>query len=147
MPHFTLSVTQDGLIVPVMVGLTGKDTTALVSLGQPVPRPVRLQGEIDTGSNITCVSARALSQLGLTVASSAHRTHTVGGIQPANLFEVSLSIPPVGAMKAALLVLEHLWVMEWVSPPPGSEVLVGRDVLPHLLMLLDGPRMEFTLAD
>jgi hypothetical protein len=37
--------------------------------------------------------------------------------------------------------------MEWAAPLPGNEVLIGRDVLPHLLALLDGPRNEFTLAD
>ena len=91
--------------------------------------------------------ARALTHLGLTPASTAHSTQTVGGSLPVRLFEVSLSIPPIGRLQASLLVLDHLVVMEWVAPLPGNEVLIGRDVLPHLLALLDGPRNEFTLAD
>jgi hypothetical protein len=147
MPHVTFQVTQDGYLVPVVVGLSGKDASALLSAGQPVPKPLVLQGEIDTGTNITCVSARALTRLGLTPSSTSHSTQTVGGSLPVRLFEVSLSIPPTGRLQASLLVLEHLVVMEWAAPFPGNEVLIGRDVLPHLLALLDGPRSEFTLAD
>ncbi len=86
MPHVTLPVTQDGYLVAVVVGLTGKDATAFLS-GQPVPKPLLLQGEIDTGTSITCVSARALTHLGLTPASTAHTTQTVGGSLPVRLFE------------------------------------------------------------
>jgi hypothetical protein len=147
MPHATFPVTQDGYLVPVVVGLTGKDATALLSAGQPAPKPLLLQGEIDTGTNITCVSARALTHLALTPASTSHSTRTVGGSLPVRLFEVSLSIPLTGRLQASLLVLDQLVVMEWSAPLPGNEVLIGRDVLPHLLALLDGPRNEFTLAD
>jgi hypothetical protein len=147
MPHATLPVTQDGYVLPVVIGLSGQDAANLVAAGQPVPRPILVQGEIDTGTNITCVASRVLNQLGLTAASSGHTAQSVSGTHQARLFHVSLSIPPVGALRTSLLVLEFLWVMEWTPPSPGSEVLVGRDVLPHLLMLLDGPRKEFTLAD
>jgi hypothetical protein len=147
MPHATFPVTQDGFLLPVVIGLTGLATRNLMSAGQPVPRPILLQGEIDTGSNITCVAARVLSQLGLSAASGSHTTQTVAGSHAARLFEVSLGIPAVGALKSSLLVLEHLWVMEWTPPSPVTEVLIGRDVLPHLLMVIDGPRQEFTLGD
>jgi hypothetical protein len=147
MPHVTLPVTPDGYLLPVVIGLSGQDSADLVAAAQPVPRPVLVQGEIDTGTNITCVAARVLNQLGLTAASTGHTTQTVGGTAQAQLFHVSLSIPPIGALQASLLVLDFLWVMAWTPPSPGSEVLVGRDVLPHLVTLLDGPRKEFTLFD
>jgi hypothetical protein len=146
MPHATLSVTSDGYVLPVVVGWTGQETAKLLAAGQPVPKPIQLQGEIDTGSNITCIVGSALARLGLT-ATSSHTTHTVAGPHRVQLFEVSFGIPCIGALQGALLVLDHLVVMEWTSPPPGIEALVGRDVLDHLLMLLDGPRQQFTLAD
>jgi hypothetical protein len=146
MPHFTLTVTPDGLALAVMVGLTGQATSDLLSMGQPLPRPVLLQGIIDTASDLTVVSASVLSQLNL-APRAQHKTRSVAGSHPVRLFEVSLSIPPAGTLRASLLVLDQLLVMEWVSPPPNIAVLVGLDVLPHLWMFLDGPRKEFTIGD
>jgi hypothetical protein len=146
MPHFTLKITPDGLALSVMVGLTGQATATLVSSNQPIPRPVLLQGLIDTASNVTAVAAPVLSQFGLIPLAST-TTQGVGGSHPVRLFEVSLTIPRQGTLQAALLVLPVIEVMEWTSPPPGFEALVGLDVLAEMLMLLDGPRKEFTLGD
>jgi hypothetical protein len=146
MPHATFTADPDGFILDVMVGLTGKDTVALQAAGQPVPRPVMLRGAIDSGSDVTCVNSQILKQLGLSFAARTS-SQTVGGSIPANLFEVSFSNPCIGKLPAALLVLDHLQVMELVQTLQGIDVLVGRDVLRQVLFISDGPRNEFTLAD
>jgi hypothetical protein len=146
MPHVTLTLTPEGLALPVVIGLSGKDSAALASAGQPVPTPVRLRGAIDTATNITVVSAAVLSQFGL-VHVRDDSTWGVGGFLSVRLYEVSLSIPRMGALQQALLVLDHLVVMGWDSPPADIDVLVGLDVLEHLWTLYDGPRKEFTLGD
>src|SRR5262249_29486287 len=109
MPHITFTIEPDGVIVRVMVGVTGKDTAALVAAGQPVPRPVLLRAAIDTGTDVTMVSSAVLNQFGLTVVSQLSST-TVGGTILANLFEVSLTVPPWGHLTAALLVFDYLEV-------------------------------------
>jgi hypothetical protein len=146
MPHITFPVDPDGLLLDVMVGLTGKDTVAVMAAGQPLPRPLLLRGEIDNGSNITGVAARVLQHFAL-VSVQRTTSHSTAGTFPVDVYEASFSVPQQGSLTGPLLVLEHLHVMEWLHPPAGSEVLVGRDVLRHLLMIHDGPRDEFTLGD
>jgi hypothetical protein len=146
MPHFTLPIVADGLILNVMIGLTGRDTVSRLSTGKPIPAPVLLRSAIDTGTDITCVNAQFLKGLGLTFVQQLSST-TVAGVIPVDLFDISFSIPPTGRLTAPLLVLEQLRVMELVHSTPGIDVLVGRDVMHELLMISDGPRDEFTLGD
>jgi hypothetical protein len=146
MPHVTLTITADGLALPVMVGLTGKAVADQLSAGHPVSRPVLLSGVIDTATDITVVSARVLNQLGL-ISVAQSTTRGVGGSHPVDLFLVSLSIPPVGSLTQPLFAVDSLLVMGWSSPPPNIDVLIGLDVLLQLLTVLDGPRKMYTLAD
>jgi hypothetical protein len=136
----------DGMIVEVLIGLCGKDMTALLAAGQPVPAPVRLRAAIDTGTNITCVNSQTLLHFGLPQVHQSTST-TVGGTIPAFLYEVSFGIPQMGQLTGPLLVIEYLVVMELAQSTDGIDVLIGRDVLRELLVFSDGPRDEFTLAD
>jgi hypothetical protein len=146
MPHITFTVEPDGVIIRVVVGVTGARTAALLAAGQVPPRPVLLRGVIDTGTDVTAVASAALQQLGL-VRVRRLSSHTAGGTIIANIFELSLTVPPWGHLTAALLVFDHLEVMELVQAPPNIDVLVGRDVLAQALMVYDGRRGECTLAD
>jgi hypothetical protein len=146
MPHATFTVDPDGFILDVMIGVTGKKLASLAAAGQALPRPVMLRGAIDTGSDVTCVNSQVLSGFGLKAVIRLSST-TVAGSVPANLFEVSFNIPCVGKLPAALLVLDHLQVMELVQTLQGIDVLIDRDVLRQMLFISDGPRDQFTLAD
>ena len=119
MPHITFPIDPAGLLLNVMVGLDGGRTASLVAAGQAVPRPLLLRGEIDNGSNITCVAARVLQQFGLPRRYSTTTT-TPAGTFHANVFEVSFSITPQGTLTVPLLVLEHLEVVEWLHPQRGA---------------------------
>jgi hypothetical protein len=146
MPHVTLPIDPDGYIVEVMVGLNGAATANLLAAGQPIPAPLLLRGAIDSGTDVTCVDVQVLNRFGL---SPFHRlsSTTAAGVITASLYEVSFSIPRIGRLTAPLMVLDQLVVMELSQAPQGIPVLVGRDVLEHLMMITDGPRAEFTLAD
>jgi hypothetical protein len=146
MPHVTLPAVPDGLIVQVMVGLNGTGTANLLAAGKPIPTPVLLRGAIDTGTDVTCVASQVLYGFGLTPIHRVTST-TAAGVIRARLYEVSFGIPRVGRLTAPLLVLDQLVVMELAQAPAGVDVLIGRDVLRQLLMISDGPRDEFTLAD
>jgi hypothetical protein len=147
MPHITLNWTAEGLELSVLVGLSGKETARLLTAGLPIPRPLTLPGIIDTGSNITCVSVQALGRLGTPWLGSSV-TQTPAGPHQVDLYEASLSIPlPGGAPTPFLFVLDQLVVMELQHTGSVVEVLLGRDVLAHLLCFLHGPRGEFTLTD
>jgi hypothetical protein len=146
MPHLTFGKSKDGYALTVMIGLNGADTTQLMKKGKPVPPPLSVRAILDTGTDITCMATRVLQHFGLVSISDA-TTLTMGGPVSAKLFEVSLSIPKSSGLTGPLLVLEQLVVMEWGLVDPDIEALIGKDVLSQCLLIIDGPRKEFTLSD
>jgi len=146
MPHLTFGISLDGFALTVLVGLNGQDTFDLVKAGQMAPSPVAVRAVIDSGTDITCIASRVAQQLGLVVIGQV-KTQIVRGSVTANLYEVSLSIPRAGNLTRPLLVLEQLHVMELVQQLPDIEMLIGKDVLLQCLLIIDGPRGEFTIAE
>lgn len=146
MPHLTLAGHPDGWVLPVVIGVNGQTTAALVAAGRPVPPPRTIRALLDTGTDITGLAAPVLSRLGLGPVRQ-HTTQTISGPLSIQVFEVSLSVPPVPPQRGPLLVLDQLLVMGLPTPPPGIDALLGRDVSNQLLLILDGPRQEFTIAD
>ena len=145
MPHLTFITSQDGLALNVMIGLNGADTASLVNQGKPVPTPILVRAILDSGTDATCVAPRILRNLGLTLLVQKS-TLTVSGPLPVDLYEVSLSIPKAGGLTGPLLVLDQLVVMELPYPIPNIEVLIGNDILSQCLLIVDGPRGEFTIS-
>ncbi len=129
-----------------MIGLTGSSMASRMAAGLPIPTPILVRGVIDSGSDITCVAERVMRQLNL-APSGQNTTQTTTGSFRVNLYEVSLTIPPVGRVPGPFAVHDYLMVMELAPTSTGIEVLVGMDILGELLFLLDGPRNEFTLGD
>ena len=145
MPQLTFPVSGFDLIIPVVVGLDGTTTAALLAAGQAVPRPLLVSGEIDTGSNITCISAGVLQRVAArsTQLSSAHSTVGVSNVK---LFIVSLSIVGPLGNAGPTFVQSDLEVMEPPYLPQGRDVLIGMDVLLQCQLLIDGPARQFTLS-
>jgi hypothetical protein len=145
MPHLTFASSKDGLPLTVMIGLNGTTTAALVNQGQPIPPPLLVRAILDTGTDITCVVPQILHHFGL-IPLVQKSTFTVSGPVSVKLFEVSLSIPKAGGLTGPLLVLDQLVVMELPHPLPNLEALIGNDVLSQCLLIVDGPRGDFTLS-
>jgi hypothetical protein len=145
MPHLTASLTTEGLELPVMIGLCSSDMKALQAAGSPVPRPLVVNGLIDTGSNCCCISARVSSLLGIFPIRQGS-AQTAGGTVLVNLYKVSLFIPKPGSTTEFLAVGDSWTVSELSPAATGIEALVGRDLLAQVLLFLNGPRNEFALA-
>ncbi len=146
MPHLTLSRAQEGWVTPLTVGVNGATTASLVAAGQPVPPPQTIRAQLDTGTNITGLSAAVLSLLGLRPL-ARHTTQTLSGSVPIELFEISLSIPHTGRPSGPPLVLDQLIVMALPTALAGIDALIGQDVSDQLLLILDGPPGELTVCD
>jgi hypothetical protein len=146
MPHLTFPISQDGYALTVLIGLNGRGSTDLAQKGQPIPAPLSIRAVIDTGTDITCVAARVPQQLGLASAGEV-QTQTIAGFVNSHCYDVSLSNPKSGSLTGPLLVLDDLRVMELLDAIPNVEALIGKDVLSHCLLIIDGKRGEFTLAD
>jgi Aspartyl protease len=140
----TYRVTAAGLAVPVWVGLDGKTIAARLAVGQPITAPVRLQGLIDSCSDITAIAPWVFQQLAIPPASSA-TTQTAAGPIAVRLFEVSLSIDDPGLSGHFLFTQPDMVVMELAAALPDADVLIGLDLLLQGETLLEGPARQFTL--
>jgi hypothetical protein len=145
MPHTRYSRTADGMVLDVLVGLDGQRMAGLVAAGQPLPPPLLVRAQIDSGSTISCIATRVVAHFNL-ARFQGHTTQTIAGSSNVNLYEVSLSIPRSASLPAPLLVEDRLVVMELPHPLANVEALIGLDLLDKLLLINDGPRGDFTLA-
>lgn len=144
MAQLTFPVTKDGLVVPVLIGLSGQMTAALVAVGRPIAAPIPGRGLLDTGTDVTAVAPSILRQLPIAPATRTS-THTVGGQVPIALFEVSLSIFDPRVPTSSWLTQSDMLVMELPAALPNVDVLVGLDLLLQTNLLLKGPARQFTL--
>jgi hypothetical protein len=67
-------------------------------------------------------------------------------MQAVSLFEVSIGLLPIGGLIAPVILSDRLTVAELAYPIPGTDVLVGLDLLLTCQFHIDGPAMQFTLA-
>jgi hypothetical protein len=144
MPIETFPVSADGLLVDVVVGLSGTDLSKLIAAGQPVPAPVRVTGIIDTGTDVTSIASPMLKQLKLSPIRQV-KSHTAAGLLATRLYQVSLSLLPHGNGHGHTLVQPQLIVMEMSTIGGKIDVLIGLDILLNCKLLLDGPARQFHL--
>jgi len=109
-----------------------------------MPRTVRAL--IDTGADLTNISQDLITHFQLSSTGSV-RSNTAGGSINPLVYRVSLSIPHPTQMGVALLELDPILVMEMLHPLPNIDVVLGMNALKHCLLILDGPRNEFTIAE
>jgi len=98
---------------------------------------------IDTGSDITVVSASILQQVRASLLGTT-KTSGIAGSTPVRLFAASLFIFDSSNVHSPWIVRSDLKVMEL----PGSlefDVLIGLDVLRTCTMVVDGPGGRFAL--
>jgi hypothetical protein len=138
-------VQPDGLIIGVMIGVSGARARDLLAAGQAVPRPLLVRGVIDTGTDATALAPRIAQALGVPLAGNAI-THTAAGPVHVPYYEVSLSLLP--SPVASPFFTDPLLIVTELHQalPAHIEVLVGLNVLLQLTLLLDGPGRTFTLS-
>lgn len=145
MPKIIFPIQPDGLICDVLVGLDGPSTAGRLASGQPLIPPTRCRGQIDTGTDVTCVAPAILRGLGLTIPTVQTWTQTVGGQISVDLFSVSVGIINLGDLASPMLTFPTLEIMEFPVALPNLDVLIGLDVLRTIRLVVDGPGGVFSL--
>jgi hypothetical protein len=143
MAQITFPILAGELRVDVRINISAPAYLAVRAAHLPTPASVVATGVIDTGSNITGVSAAILQQFSLTPVAPS-QTSGIGGAVPVQLFHVSLSICDAAQLHLPWFTDADLEVME-LTPNTPVNVLIGMDVLLRCRMLLDGPGRQFTL--
>jgi hypothetical protein len=144
MPTLTWPVQPDGLVVEVLIGADHGQALKWFNQGTPIPRPILVRGIMDTGADVTAVAPRLPQALGLPQFGSA-QTHTASGLTNVALHEISLSILPAN-LAGAIFNTSRLVATELTHAAPGTEVLVGLDVLLQGTFILDGHARTFSFT-
>ncbi len=145
MEHLTFPFSASGLELEVLIGLDGKTTSKLHAAGQPITRPVRARGLLDTGTDATAVAPWVFRRLGLRRKRVA-TTHTASGSVREAVYRVSLTISGSGGASGPMFVRPTLLVTELTHALPDLDVLVGMDIVSTCVVLIDGPARQFTLS-
>jgi hypothetical protein len=144
MPLLEFPAAQDGLAVPVYIGVDGQTAAALLSISRPLRSLVPTRGQIDTGSDLTAVAPWVLQRLTLPVLRTA-TTQTAAGPVHVNVYSVSLSITDPNRAGSPMLTESCLVVTELAVTLADADVLVGLNFLLKYKLALDGPLMKFSL--
>lgn len=138
MPHFTVSFTQGGPIIDLIVTASGARIQALELAGLPLPTPQAVRGLIDTGASHTCMDPSVFEALGLQPTGSIlMHTPSTGDIpQAADTYDVGMVIP--NNLQAAL-VLHHVQVSaSLLAHVQGFHAVIGRDILAQCILVYNG---------
>lgn len=131
---------QRGPVVQVTISVGQQIASQVLQTGGTLPSPVSGLALIDTGANMTCVDEAAAQKLQLPaidvvkVASASHAS-IEQNVYPIQIEVVGLPIT-VNAPRAVGAALE----------PQGILVLIGRDVLQHMVLVYNGPAGSISLS-
>lgn len=147
MPILTGPITPAGAIVDILVGVSARGVLVLRQSGQPIPQPVPMRADLDTGSFSTCIDAQLLSPLGLQpLGRRALSTASTGaGLLVCDEYKVSLTIVHPSGNAALNRTLALVTVTDLPLAQTGIPALIGRDLLDRWVFLYDGPGGRFTL--
>jgi len=149
MPHFTLSLTQQGAILIAVVGVSAARASALKDANLPIPKYEKVTAMVDTGASSTCIDPSVLLALNLTPTGSVLVKTPSTGLQPvsADQYDVSLIVPSsdTSHVPLAIATLPVICCNDFLQSQ-GFHALIGRDVLSHCILIYNGGEMTFTIA-
>jgi hypothetical protein len=146
-PHLTLTLSANGPLIEVWIGISQARRNALTAAGQAIPAPVRTQALVDTGASCTCVDATVLQQLGVpsTGTTPVHTPST--GQTPINVNQYDVSVIILFDTPSRVLYSAHtMAVVEGDLSLLGVGALIGRDILATAQLVYNGVIDIFTLS-
>jgi hypothetical protein len=142
MPRLTFPFLPDGLLVPTLVGLGAAAMQNLLAQGKPLPAPLHVRGQLDSGSALTAVAPWLLSALNA-VPGPIAQTQTVTGSVSVRFYQISFSIHHLGG--GAVLHRGDWTVTNLIENPDDVDILFGLDLHREIVVTIDGPGQSFSL--
>lgn len=143
MPSFTGTIPNlvaTGPNVEVFFAIPPNVAALLQQAGNPVPPPVRVIAQVDTGASGTVVNPSIIQALqALPVSSTQISTPTTANPVTANVYDLALIIPNG-------ITLPSVFAVESVLGGQNIQALIGRDVLQHGVLIYTGYINQFTLS-
>ncbi len=145
MAVLTFPINPDGLSLAAVVGLDQLACQQKLQRGETLPRLQHVRALVDSGCDMTAVSAQVLTNLGATRGQQV-QTHTAGGTLLTPTFFISLSIPPAAGTSGPMLTIPRLEVTQLAVTLPDFDVLIGLDVIRLYDWNIQGPAGLFSVT-
>ena len=143
----TGSLTADGAVIDVLIGVSQNRRQRLLSVGFALPAEVVLRAQIDTGSYITGLIPAAFDQLGLQPFRVVPvRTPSTTPDKPCycEMFDVSLTL--LSGMTRMDIPSVHVIASADFQREENVQAIIGRDILNCCVFTYAGPHSTFSLA-
>ncbi len=130
---------QRGAIVQVEITVPKVYAEALKNQNQEPPTPQVVPALVDTGASISTISMSLATAAGL-VSTGPIQIGTAGGTVQGSVYASSVTLPEYGINFDPLEIGGTP-----TGLPPEFQMLIGRDILRHLVLDYHGPKGEFLL--
>jgi hypothetical protein len=147
MPHFNLTFQIDsGPCINAHIGVNKTHLDALKAKGQPIPNTQLVRALVDTGAMTTVVDSEIIAALELQPTNDVpiYTPTTEGKAVRVNSYDIALYIPIHSQTHP--FILPAMSVLERSLKVQGIDVLLGRDVLQHCLLVYDGRASTISMA-
>jgi len=141
MPSFTMRNPQflsTGLVAPVSVGITAVAEDLYKKTGSPIPRPIVTNAKIDTGADRSVIGKGIALELGLKPVGMCMVDTPSSKNFHCYEYAVRLSFPNDVVWQGTMLELP--------AAKESIEVLIGRDILGHGVLMYIGYDNSFSLC-
>lgn len=148
MPLITDRIGPSGAVIDVLIGVDDLRRHQLTGAGRPVPPPVPVRVQLDTGASLSGLAPRVFAALGLeAVGTTAILTPSTPLHAPhqCDEFLVSLAVVAGGSAVPFIDSARVITAEGWL-PGEGVEGLIGRDVLAHGTFMYFGTEGRFQFA-
>lgn len=146
MPSINVSITPNGPLMQMLIGVSEPRRIALTNAGRPVPAMVQGTFLVDTGASGTCVDPKLVASLLLPASGSvAMQTPSTNGTPiTCSQYDVSVFIP--GAAGDGGFFIPALPILETSLSSQGIDGLIGRDIINKCTLIYNGSASILTLA-
>jgi len=143
----TGDITQHGAIVGVFVGVSQSYAAQLRVRNHPVPPPLGVRAEVDTGSFYTIFQTATLRALGLEpVRRVLVATPSTQPGQPAEADQYHVDVDLISGMTTTRLPGVLVLAADSFGEHDPAQGVIGRDILKRCVFTYDGPADRFQLA-
>jgi hypothetical protein len=147
MPTIIDTVTSQGAMVDIRIGLSATQIQRLRAALRPIPQPITARALVDTGAEMTGVDSSLVQPLGLPArGSSMVNLPAHGGLNFSFLYDATVTIVHPSGIANQDLVVSSIAVLELPLAPLAFQVVIGRDLLARCRLLYNGLRNRFRLA-
>lgn len=138
------TLTADGPLIPVEVGVPAALEQWLAKNQRPIPAPVAGVALIDTGAGMSGIHEPILQQLNIPAVDSVQIATPSGGGR-ASVYQAGVALPAINVTGYQVRVVGNQ--LNWTTTDGRSVImLLGRDILSQFLIVYNGKLNTITLA-